>query len=59
MTETPTFHPKMNKRGSWFVAVTTGLGPESHIDDFPTEEKALKWIQNKSKYWPGKADEPK
>jgi hypothetical protein len=29
----------MNKSGSWFVAVTTGFGPESHIGDFPTEEK--------------------
>jgi hypothetical protein len=49
MTETPTFHPKINKSGSWFVAVTTGFGPESHIGDFPTEEKAQQWILTKSK----------
>jgi hypothetical protein len=59
MTETPTFHPKINKSGSWFVAVTTGFGPESHIGDFPTEEKAQQWILTKSKYWPSKPDEPK
>jgi hypothetical protein len=59
MTETPTFHPKMNKSGTWFVAVTTGVGPESHIGDFPTEEKAQEWILTKSKYWPSKPAAPK
>jgi hypothetical protein len=56
MTEKPTFEPKMNKAGSWFVAVETGHGPESHIGDFPTEQEALRWISTKSKDWPHPVD---
>jgi hypothetical protein len=52
----PEFHPKLNRSGTWFVAVVTGHGPESHIGYFPTEEEAQ--IATKSKYWPGKADAP-
>jgi hypothetical protein len=59
MTEDPTFHPKMNKTGRWFVAVTTGYGPESHIGDFPTEQEALRWISTKSKDWPHPVDNSK
>jgi hypothetical protein len=59
MIEPPTFHPKMNKTGSWFVAVTTGYGPESHIGDFPTEKEAQRWISTKSKDWPHPVDYPK
>jgi hypothetical protein len=54
----PEFHPKLNRSGTWFVAVVTGHGPESHIGDFPTEEEAQRWIATKSKYWPGKPDAP-
>jgi hypothetical protein len=50
----PEFQPKLNKSGTWFVAVTTGHGPESHIGDFLTEEEARRWIVTKSKYWPVK-----
>jgi hypothetical protein len=42
--------------GTWFVAVATGHGPESHIGDFLTEEEAQRWIVTKSKYWPSKPD---
>jgi hypothetical protein len=35
----PEFQPKLNSSGTWFVAVTTGKGPESHIGDFLTEEE--------------------
>jgi hypothetical protein len=59
MTEKPTFHPKMNKSGSWFVSVTTGYGPDSHVGDFPTEEDAQEWILIKSKDWPHPADKTK
>jgi hypothetical protein len=52
----PEFQPKLNSSGTWFVAVTTGHGPESHIGDFPTKEEAQLWISTKSKYWPGKPD---
>jgi hypothetical protein len=56
MTEKPTFKPKINKTGSWFVAVTTGHGPESHIGDFSTEKEAERWISAKSKDWPHPVD---
>jgi hypothetical protein len=52
----PEFQPKLNSSGTWFVAVTTGHGPESHIGDFLTEEEARRWIVTKSKYWPSKPD---
>ena len=55
----PEFHPKLNSSGTWFVAVATGHGPESHIGDFLTEEEAQRWIVTKSKYWPSKPDAPK
>jgi hypothetical protein len=55
MTE-PEFQPKLNDSGTWFVAIATGHGPESHIGDFPTEEEARRWIVTKSKYWPTKPD---
>jgi hypothetical protein len=50
----PYFEPEMIKSGRWFVAVTTGNGPDSHIGDFETEAEAKSWILTKSKYWPGK-----
>jgi hypothetical protein len=53
---TPEFQPKLNSSGTWFVAVVTGNGPESHIGDFLTEEEARRWIVTKSKYWPNKPD---
>jgi hypothetical protein len=59
VTDKPSFHPKMNKSGSWFVSVTTGYGPDSHIGDFPTEKDAQHWISTRSKYWPGEPDTPK
>jgi hypothetical protein len=59
VTDKPTFLPKMNKNGSWFVSVTTGHGPDSHIGDFLTEKDARHWISTKSLYWPGKPDAPK
>jgi hypothetical protein len=46
----------MNKSGTWFVSVTTGYGPDSHIGDFATEKDAQDWISTKSQYWPGKPD---
>jgi hypothetical protein len=52
----PEFQPKLNSSGTWFVAITTGNGPESHIGDFLTEEEARRWIVTKSKYWPIKPD---
>lgn len=55
----PYFEPQMIKSGRWFVAVRTGVGPDSHIGDFPTEAEAKKWILTKSKYWPSKPDAPK
>src|SRR5262245_6841985 len=53
----PQFVPQLTKGGRWFVAVTTGNGPDSHIGDFETEAQARAWITSKSKYWPGKATE--
>ena len=50
----PHFEPQMIKSGRWFVAVETGVGPDSHIGDFATEAEARDWILTKSKYWPGK-----
>ena len=50
----PNFEPEVTKDGRWFVAVKTGVGPDSHIGDFATEEEAKDWILTKSKYWPGK-----
>ncbi|MCS3895247.1 hypothetical protein M2171_004380 [Bradyrhizobium japonicum USDA 38] len=50
----PSFEPQMAKGGRWFVAVTTGVGPLSHIGDFATEADAKNWISTNSKYWPGK-----
>jgi hypothetical protein len=52
----PEFQPKLNSSGTWFVAVATGHGPESHIGDFLTKEEAHRWIATKSKFWPGKPD---
>jgi hypothetical protein len=55
MTKTlPQFAPQVTKSGRWFVAVTTGNGPDSHIGDFETEEQANEWISTKAKYWPRK-----
>jgi hypothetical protein len=54
MNEKPTFRPQMSKSGRWFVAVTTGYGPDSHIGDYATEEEAQNWISTKSKDWPSK-----
>jgi hypothetical protein len=53
----PEFHPK-HSSGTWFVAVATGHGPESHIGDFLTEEDARHWTSTKSKYWPSKPVTP-
>jgi hypothetical protein len=50
----PSFQPQMLKSGRWFVAVKTGIGPDSHIGDFATEAEAKDWILTKSKYWPRK-----
>ena len=36
----PSFEPQTPKGGRWFVAVTTGVGPISHIWDFATEVEA-------------------
>ena len=47
---------QLNSSGTWFVAVTTGHGQESHIGDFLTEEEARRWIVTKSKYWPNARD---
>ena len=52
----PQFEPQITKSGRWFVAVTTGNGPDSHIGDFETEAQARHWIATKSKYGPGKSD---
>lgn len=52
----PYFEPQITKNGRWFVAVKTGVGPDSHIGDFETEAQAKIWILTKSKYWPGKPD---
>jgi hypothetical protein len=55
MTKTfPKFKPQMIKSGRWFVAVSTGNGPDSHIGDFDTEADAKNWIMTKSQYWPSK-----
>jgi hypothetical protein len=54
MSEQPKFRPQMGKSGRWFVAVTTGYGPDSHVGDYATEEEALDWISTKSKDWPSK-----
>jgi hypothetical protein len=59
VTDKPTFHPRKNKGGTWFVSVTTRNGPDSHIGDFATEKDAQDWISTKSQYWPGKPDVPK
>ena len=55
----PSFQPQMIKSGRWFVAVKTGVGPDSHVGDFATEAEAKDWILTKSKYWPRKPDAPK
>jgi hypothetical protein len=55
----PEFKPQMIKSGRWFVSVTTGNGPDSHIGDFETEAEAKNWILTKSKYWPSKPVAPK
>jgi len=52
MNDNPKFRPQQTKEGRWYVAVTTGHGPESHVGDFETEEEANNWIATKSKYWP-------
>lgn len=52
----PSFAPQITKKGRWFVAVKTGVGPVSHIGDFATESEAMNWISNKSEYWPGGSD---
>ena len=60
MTKTlPQFAILTTKSGRWFIAVTTGHGPDSHIGDFETEAQARDWISTKSKYWPGKPPSPK
>jgi hypothetical protein len=59
MDSFPQFQAKMTKEGRWFVSVTTGHGPDSHIGDFATEEEAKNWILAKSKYWPSKPGAPK
>jgi hypothetical protein len=48
----PKFTPQMTKHGCWFVAVQTGAGPNSHIEDFETKDETAQWIATKSKYWP-------
>jgi hypothetical protein len=59
MIEKPKFRAEKNKTGRWFVAITTGNGPDSHVGDFATEEEAQRWISTKSKDWPCPEDEPK
>ena len=54
----PQFEAKI-KNGRWLVIVKTGNGPDSHIGDFDIEAQAKEWILTKSKYWPGKPDQPK
>jgi hypothetical protein len=39
MADKPIFHPKMNKSGSWFVLITTGYGPDSHVGDFKLRKR--------------------
>ncbi|MCK1727315.1 hypothetical protein [Bradyrhizobium sp. 142] len=51
------FRPEATKRGRWFVAITTGNGPDSHVGDFATEADAELWISTKAKYWPGERDQ--
>jgi hypothetical protein len=59
MTKKPKFCPEMTKSGRWFVAITTGYGPDSHVGDFETEEEAHRWISTKSKDWPHPVGHPK
>jgi hypothetical protein len=59
MTEKPKFRPEMTKGGRWFVAITTGYGPDSHVGDFATMEEAQRWISTKSKDWPHPVGHPK
>jgi hypothetical protein len=59
MNKTPQFEARTMRSGRWFVSVTTGYGPDSHIGDFTTEEAAKNWILTKSQYWPSKPGAPK
>jgi hypothetical protein len=59
MTEKPKFRSEMTKNGRWFVAITTGYGPDSHVGDFATEADAQSWISTKSKDWPHPVEKPK
>jgi hypothetical protein len=59
MTKKPEFRPEMTKSGRWFVAITTGYGPDSHVGDFATKEEAQHWISTKSKDWPHPVGHPK
>lgn len=49
--EFPNFKPEL-KGNRWFVAVSTGCGPNSHIGDFDPEAEAREWIRTKSSDWP-------
>jgi hypothetical protein len=52
MNDKSKFRAEMNKSGRWFVAITTGHGPDSHVGDFATEEEAQRWISTRSRDWP-------
>lgn len=54
----PRFEAKLMTSGRWFVSVTTGYGPDSHVGDFATDKDAKDWISTKSRYWPGKPATP-
>jgi hypothetical protein len=48
----PYFEPQKMESCRWFVAVKTGVRPNSHIGDFATKAEANNSISTKSKYWP-------
>ena len=52
------FEAKVMTSGRWFVSVTTGYGPDSHVGNFATDKDAKDWILTKSRYWPGKPATP-
>ncbi|MET4800790.1 hypothetical protein ABIA96_003362 [Bradyrhizobium sp. LB11.1] len=52
----PNLESRISRNGRWFVAVTTGVGPISHVGDFGSAAEANNWISAKSKYWPSKPD---
>jgi hypothetical protein len=59
MDKNPKFDAQKATGGRWFVSVTTGNGPDSHVGDFESEAQAQNWLLTKSQYWPSKPDLPK